>query len=91
MKSVLIIFLILNINFSKIFDNFNFNISLSMNGVLGMPINSNRNRINNINDSINAPYHLKNQSQILSTSNYQFSLYQNQLKKNYNQNQNQKQ
>ena len=79
MKSVLIIFLILNINFSKIFDNFNFNISLSMNGVLGMPINNNRNRINNINDSINAPYHLKNQSQILSTSNYQFSLYQNQL------------
>ena len=44
MKSVLIIFLILNINFSKIFDNFN----ISMSGVLGMPIDSNSNSNSNI-------------------------------------------
>ena len=87
MKSVLIIFLILNINFSKIFDNFN----ISMSGVLGMPIDSNSNSNSNINYSIYAPHHLKNQNQTLSPSNYQFSLYQNQLKKNYNQNQNEKQ
>lgn len=88
MSSILIIFLILNINFSKIFDNLNFNINI--NGVLGMPIdidintdNDNNDNINNINYSIYGPQHLKNQSQMFSTDNYQFTLYQNQLKKNY--------
>ena len=78
MKSVLIIFLILNINFSKIFNNFN------ISNVLAMPINIDDNiNNNNINYSIYAPYHLKNQNQTktLLTSNYQFSLYQVQLKK----------
>jgi len=77
MSSILIIFLILNIN---------------INGVLGMPIdidintdndNDNDNNINNINYSVYGPQHLKNQSQMFSTDNYQFTLYQNQLKKNY--------
>ena len=88
MNSILIIFIILNINFSKMFDSFNFNFNIS--GVLGMPIdidinidNNIKNDNSNINYSIYAPQHLKNQSQMFSTDNYQFTLYQNQLKKNY--------
>ena len=88
MNSILIIFLILNINFSKMFDSFNFNFNIS--GVLGMPIdidinidNNIKNDNSNINYSIYAPQNLKNQSQMFSTDNYQFTLYQNQLKKNY--------
>lgn len=88
MNSILIIFIILNINFSKMFDSFNFNFNIS--GVLGMPIdidinidNNIKNDNSNINYSIYAPQNLKNQSQMFSTDNYQFTLYQNQLKKNY--------
>jgi C1A family cysteine protease len=52
-------------------------LKIIINSVLGMPID------NNINYSIYGPQHLKNQSQMFSTDNYQFTLYQNQLTKNY--------
>ena len=59
----------------------NININININSILAMPIN--------INYSIYAPYHLKNQNQTLIISNYQFSLYKIQLKKNYSSNENQ--
>ena len=68
MNSILIIFLILKI---------------IINSVLGMPIDIDISIDNNINYSIYTPQHLKNQSQMFSTDNYQFTLYQNQLTKNY--------